>query len=332
MDANYFSPVTRGVRQTGWHLLAILSITGGLGFAQAPTVDGPTGAIQESLRRQQYYSGEITGKYDQSTRDAVRRFQIRNALKVTGELDAPTLEAIAAAERQSADGPARVASTESEEVPARERTRELVQDDREFLENLEDEPAGGPPRDAASTPPPPAPIAEAPRREQVEIVEERPPSPRPAAPEPRREVTQAVEERPPTQEPPRTEPRGTAISEAEARKFVERYLDAAEGETPEREIAFYGDRVNYFGKPRFTKEAIAKDQRAYYKRWPDRQFELTDEPQVVKMTEGEATVRFRIRYHVQRGKEDAKGRTENIMRIQKDRDGLKIVGIRERKL
>lgn len=48
--------------------------------------------IQEALAKHGVYSGEPTGRWDDSTSDAMRTFQSRNHLNPTGKLDAPTLQ------------------------------------------------------------------------------------------------------------------------------------------------------------------------------------------------------------------------------------------------
>jgi hypothetical protein len=50
-----------------------------------------TREIQEKLREAGFYQGEITGQYDESTREAMRNFQRANGLKETGTPTAPAL-------------------------------------------------------------------------------------------------------------------------------------------------------------------------------------------------------------------------------------------------
>ncbi|MGQ9897646.1 MAG: peptidoglycan-binding domain-containing protein [Acidobacteriota bacterium] len=50
-----------------------------------------TREIQEKLKEAGFYQGEITGQYDESTRDAMRNFQRANGLKETGTPTAPAL-------------------------------------------------------------------------------------------------------------------------------------------------------------------------------------------------------------------------------------------------
>ena len=94
----------------------------------------------------------------------------------------------------------------------------------------------------------------------------------------------------------------------------------------------YADRVDYFDEGRISQAAVARDQNAYYRRWPERQFTLLDAPEVLEANADSATVRFRIRYEVRRGKEVARGRTENVMRLRREAGQWRIAGIRERKI
>jgi peptidoglycan hydrolase-like protein with peptidoglycan-binding domain len=52
--------------------------------------DPAIASAQQALKEQGFYYGEITGRKDADTTAAIRRYQIRNGLKITGELDAET--------------------------------------------------------------------------------------------------------------------------------------------------------------------------------------------------------------------------------------------------
>ena len=56
--------------------------------------DAATQQAQEALKEKGFYYGEITGQKDSDTAAAIRRFQIRNGLQVTGELNEETLRAL----------------------------------------------------------------------------------------------------------------------------------------------------------------------------------------------------------------------------------------------
>jgi peptidoglycan hydrolase-like protein with peptidoglycan-binding domain len=57
----------------------------------APTAERIT-EIQEALSRKGVYSGEPSGQWDDSTTDAMKKFQTSNGLNPSGKLDALTLQ------------------------------------------------------------------------------------------------------------------------------------------------------------------------------------------------------------------------------------------------
>jgi len=72
-------------------LLALLFFLAGLAWAKAdPAIE----SAQRKLKDQGFYYGEIHGKKDADTTAAIRRYQIRNGLQITGELDAATQRAL----------------------------------------------------------------------------------------------------------------------------------------------------------------------------------------------------------------------------------------------
>src|SRR4051794_40099267 len=102
-------------------LLSKLSISGFIAIAGLVSTgvghaaeDATVGAAQRELKRQQYYYGEITNQLDDATRSAVRRFQIRRGLNVSGDLDSSTLAVLATNENATAAAPA---TTSTEEQP-----------------------------------------------------------------------------------------------------------------------------------------------------------------------------------------------------------------------
>ena len=62
-------------------------------LAQLALADSAVQQAQEQLKEQGYYFGQINGDKNADTVAAIRRFQIRNGMRVTGELDQETLRA-----------------------------------------------------------------------------------------------------------------------------------------------------------------------------------------------------------------------------------------------
>jgi peptidoglycan hydrolase-like protein with peptidoglycan-binding domain len=63
-------------------------------FAQIAFADSSVQQAQETLKEQGFYYGQITGQKNADTTAAIRRFQIRNGLQVTGDLNEETLRAL----------------------------------------------------------------------------------------------------------------------------------------------------------------------------------------------------------------------------------------------
>jgi peptidoglycan hydrolase-like protein with peptidoglycan-binding domain len=63
-------------------------------FSQIAFADSTVQQAQEALKEQGFYFGQITGEKNADTTAAIRRFQIRNGLQVTGELNDETLRAL----------------------------------------------------------------------------------------------------------------------------------------------------------------------------------------------------------------------------------------------
>ncbi|MDQ3624028.1 MAG: peptidoglycan-binding protein [Verrucomicrobiota bacterium] len=297
--------VPRSVRV--WLVVAALSC--GVAVETARSLDDPVTAVQKALRKQHMYFGEPTGVVDDETRTAVKWFQIKEGLKPTGEIDTPTLQALQKASKANA-------APTSKDDPApgsvRERSRQLVESDQKFLDKVEGVerrvPAPSPPAVDRDQPPPPPPAVP---RDQP------PPPPRTKPP------SRSALERPAP---------SSLITEEDARQFVESYLEAAEAPSPESEISFYADQVDYFDSGRVDRQFITRDQKNYYRRWPARDFELLSPPEIEHVSGNEAALRFRIRYSLRGRETTARGQTENFVRLRRSESGLKIVAIRERKI
>ena len=51
-------------------------------------------SVQQALKNQGFYYGNVTGDKSVETTSAIRRYQIRNGLQVTGEIDSETLQSL----------------------------------------------------------------------------------------------------------------------------------------------------------------------------------------------------------------------------------------------
>lgn len=106
--------------------------------------DEQTRQVQAALKEKGFYYGEADGQPGPETMMAVRRYQIRNGLPVTGSIDESTLRALEGSD--PAGGRPAVQS-----VPAKPKTATIVESDRQFLKK------SAPPPPASPVPPPPPP-------------------------------------------------------------------------------------------------------------------------------------------------------------------------------
>src|ERR1051325_11716983 len=72
----------------------------------AAWADPAVESAQQKLKDQGFYYGEINGKKDADTTAAIRRYQIRNGLQISGELNDETLRSIRATQANAAQSPA----------------------------------------------------------------------------------------------------------------------------------------------------------------------------------------------------------------------------------
>src|SRR6266436_6679729 len=78
------------------HLLLAMCVAG---FVRA---DQTIQSVQETLKDQGFYYGNLTGDKSAETTAAIRRYQIRNGLKVTGEINPETLRSLNVNSNQAA--------------------------------------------------------------------------------------------------------------------------------------------------------------------------------------------------------------------------------------
>ena len=76
------------MKRTIAHLLLALCVAG------LVRADQTTQSVQQALKDQGFYYGNVTGDKSAETTAAVRRYQIRNGLQVTGEIDPETLRSL----------------------------------------------------------------------------------------------------------------------------------------------------------------------------------------------------------------------------------------------
>ena len=65
-----------------------------VGMAGLARADQTIQSVQQALKEQRFYYGNVTGEKSADTTAAIRRYQIRKGLQVTGEIDAETIRSL----------------------------------------------------------------------------------------------------------------------------------------------------------------------------------------------------------------------------------------------
>ena len=82
--------------------------------------DQTTATVQQTLKDQGFYYGDVDGKKSADTTAAIRRYQIRNGLQITGEIDAETLRSLGIGAGAAHSTPRSQPATPPEEADARD--------------------------------------------------------------------------------------------------------------------------------------------------------------------------------------------------------------------
>jgi len=78
-----------------------------IGSLMVTRADQMIESVQQALKDQGFYYGEVTGEMNANLTAAIRRYQIRNGLQVNGQLNSETLQSLGISSSGSAQGAAR---------------------------------------------------------------------------------------------------------------------------------------------------------------------------------------------------------------------------------
>ena len=120
------------------------------------------------------------------------------------------------------------------------------------------------------------------------------------------------------------------VAKAEIRDFLRRYFDACQSRSPNDELAFYADRVEYFDHGVVDKPYIRNELAVYDQRWPSRKYTFGDSLLIVR-TGNNTIAKVRVAFEVANTEHSrrASGRTDNTFNLAKRGDSLEIVSIKE---
>ena len=141
---------------------------------------------------------------------------------------------------------------------------------------------------------------------------------------------------PSTPAPPPSAARRRQLTPEETRAFLTRYLLAGQTNDTPGEIAFYGDRVDYFDDGVVDRRFIEADVARYDRRWPQRRFTLLDPVTVFASPDGAPdnfVAHFRYAFTNKGAHYSVDGKTDNAFTLQDDGSGgLRIIGMKEQRI
>lgn len=141
----------------------------------------------------------------------------------------------------------------------------------------------------------------------------------------------ALHEPRPTRAPvPTNAQNASAVAKAEIRNFLRRYFDACQSPSPDDELGFYAERVEYFDHGVVDKAYIRNELAVYDQRWPGRKYILGDSLRVVR-TGNNTIAKVRVEFDVANPEHNRKanGRTDDTLNLARRGDSLEIVSIKE---
>ncbi len=254
--------------------------------------------VQAKLRESGFFSGEIDGAYSSELAAALVRYQIRNGLPITGQLDLETSNALGAKPAVTANAVSRERSSETwrqlrREQQARNNTR--LARSAGANETIASQ-TGAPPQEARS-------------------------------------LAASIPNAKPASAPPATagDSSNGDISTERVRDYVGAFVLAGLDPQVGAEADFFADRVQYYDEGTIGRENIRRDLQRYAARWPTRRFWLAGDVTVEPQNGNRLRVTFPLRYELRNGAKHSSGKIAKTIVLEPADDDLQIVAVNERK-
>ena len=297
-------------------------------------------AVQSKLADEGCYFGEIDGAYSSDFSAALSRYQIRNGLPITGQLDAETSRALDA---KPAVGPSTAATEQSSETWRGLRKRER----RTSKKARQSEPAPSETSSPADNETPPTgtetPQQTTPVAKVRTLTETTRPAPAPPAAARSSSETTELASAPPatvrassdstraTSAPPATDS-ADEFSAERLRDYVAAYVLAGLDKNVGAEAEFFADRVDYYDQGEMDREKIQQDLKRYDQRWPERHFWVAGKISIEPQGENLVRVTFPLGFKLRNGNKQSSGKVDKTLVLKQAGEDLQIVAVNERKV
>lgn len=296
--------------------IAPFAVSIGLGLVASVLADDNVRAVQEKLRDEGFYIGEVDGAYSTELTAALSRYQVVKGLPITGQLDPETAKALGAQPAVASDDKARISET----------WQGLRKSEWAALARLYARPTTPSPTpgvnpnetsDNKATPTSPGP------QSAESSPQESPPS-SPAI------ASDSAKPESSTRAPIAISP-APDFSTERLRDYVGAFVLAGLDPQVGAEAAFFADRVQYYNEGMKDRQKIRNDLQRYDARWPQRQFRLDGDINVEPQSDNRVRVTFPLRYELRNGAKHSSGKVDKTLVLERAGDDFQIVAVNERK-
>jgi peptidoglycan hydrolase-like protein with peptidoglycan-binding domain len=319
--------------------IVLFAVTLGLTFATGLRADDNVREVQEKLRDGGFYSGEVDGAYSSDLSAALSRYQIRNGLPITGQLDVETSKALGAkpavgpstagTEQSSSETWRRLRKGERRTSTSARRSETVDTEVRDTSSRSSDEAAETSTETRLrSAPPATAAISSENAKETSSSPEdEGPATGRETRPRSAGTATEATE---PASAPPATTSTDEFTTER-LRDYVAAYVLAGLDRNVGAETEFFADRVQYYDQGIMNRERIREDLKRYDERWPERHFWVAGKITVEPQSDNRVRVTFPLGFKLRNANKQSSGKVTKTLVLERAGEDLQVVAVNEGK-
>jgi peptidoglycan hydrolase-like protein with peptidoglycan-binding domain len=268
-------------------------------------------AAQTKLKEGGFYFGEVDGVVSSDLSAAVTRYQIRNGLQITGQLDKATSKALGVE--------AAMTTTASEPAKTSDTWRRLRKSDQQFLTKKNEQSSRAPAAASSKTR-----VASAQDDLPAEPANVQREAEAAQAPPPQRPTAALVPARPGDRSL-------WVLSPERLRDYIGAFVLAGLDPRVGAELEFFGDRVRYYNDGVVNREEIRRDLQRYAARWPERRFWIGGEVSLEAQPDSLLRVTFPLRFELRNGSKRSSGQVQKTLLLEVTGEDLWIVAVNESK-
>jgi peptidoglycan hydrolase-like protein with peptidoglycan-binding domain len=297
-----------------------LAVAIGIAVVGSVSADENVREVQEKLRDGGFYSGTIDGAYSSGLSAALTRYQIRNGLPITGQLDVDTSKELSAkaAITNNTGGPEQSSET----------WRRLRKGERRTSTSVRRSESATDPRETSS----------ARTEETTQTITETSVRSAPADTASTRSETgqppaaaQTSSQTTGTEPAPPVKTRTGDVSTERLRDYVAAFVLAGLDRNVGAEAEFFADRVEYYDQGIMDREKIREDLKRYDERWPERHFWIAGTINIEPQNDNRARLTFPLGFKLRNGNRTVTGKVDKTLVLEPAGDDLQIVAVNERK-